>query len=451
MILHFALIQLLMPLLRARLLQCCAQQQRAQQQPQQEQQHGGSLEVAGEGGAAGGGSGSGGASGTLNGWNAREELGLVLTALKLLRREASKHKPLPPGGVPELLLPLAPRFSLASFVMQLGCSDHGLASLLPDLLAGLGDSVGGGAGGSAAALPLMARLHEDASAWISREAEARTAALTPGRFSGSRSPAAGEFAGKDIASSATRCTATASAVRSAARHLPAEALLEAEPHRALAAFGHVLKDVLGHPLPSDRAARISSELRLAVRMMKEAAVLLSTEERLVEVCVPGWVWVESVAQARVATEDPEVNLQALWEMTGPNARGGCYEPRQGPIVTIMTSHTEAVPFRSWRWEDHGLYRAEVAALARVRAQEMGMSDGRAAADAGGGPAVWPPRLLRLCANPSCSNYGGGCEAGLKLQQCSKCRGVCYCSAGCQKLHWAQHKEACRRWAAAADE
>ncbi|PNH07813.1 hypothetical protein TSOC_005703 [Tetrabaena socialis] len=74
----------------------------------------------------------------------------------------------------------------------------------------------------------------------------------------------------------------------------------------------------------------------------------------------------------------------------------------------------------------------------------------AAGGAGGGPVLWPPRALRLCANPACGNLSGGCEAELGLKMCSGCRTARYCEPGCQRTHWrAGHREECARLAAAA--
>lgn len=50
-----------------------------------------------------------------------------------------------------------------------------------------------------------------------------------------------------------------------------------------------------------------------------------------------------------------------------------------------------------------------------------------------------------CANPSCTNMAGGCEARMRIKVCGGCKVARYCSGECQKVDWgAGHKGACRR-------
>ncbi|PNH06024.1 hypothetical protein TSOC_007678 [Tetrabaena socialis] len=67
----------------------------------------------------------------------------------------------------------------------------------------------------------------------------------------------------------------------------------------------------------------------------------------------------------------------------------------------------------------------------------------------GGCPPWPPRVLRLCGNPACHNFAGPAEGDLPLRKCSGCKAVRYCGAG-QGQHWREggHKEACARLRAA---
>ncbi|PNH08348.1 hypothetical protein TSOC_005070 [Tetrabaena socialis] len=69
-----------------------------------------------------------------------------------------------------------------------------------------------------------------------------------------------------------------------------------------------------------------------------------------------------------------------------------------------------------------------------------------------GPPQWPPRVLRLCGNPSCTNFSGPAEADLPLRKCSGCKAVRYCGASCQRQHWREggHKEACAQLKAATE-
>lgn len=48
-------------------------------------------------------------------------------------------------------------------------------------------------------------------------------------------------------------------------------------------------------------------------------------------------------------------------------------------------------------------------------------------------------VVGKCSNPSC---GKGSET--KLQACSRCHSVSYCSADCQKQHWKEHKLSCNQ-------
>ncbi|KAG2484515.1 hypothetical protein HYH03_016655 [Edaphochlamys debaryana] len=52
-------------------------------------------------------------------------------------------------------------------------------------------------------------------------------------------------------------------------------------------------------------------------------------------------------------------------------------------------------------------------------------------------------LLPVCGNPACVSLAGDSEAGLRLQQCGRCRRVSYCCKECQMAHWrAGHEAAC---------
>ena len=55
-------------------------------------------------------------------------------------------------------------------------------------------------------------------------------------------------------------------------------------------------------------------------------------------------------------------------------------------------------------------------------------------------------IAPYCGRPGCGLLPGN---GVKLRLCAGCRGVRYCSDGCQRAHWSAHKAACRASAAAA--
>ncbi|PNH12441.1 hypothetical protein TSOC_000624 [Tetrabaena socialis] len=449
-----ALTDLLGPLQLVRLMRWRVQSQLRQRQ--QTQQQGGAPAARGvaAAGARGGGDSKGGEG--PGGWRAREELGLVLTALKLLSREAWRLGESAPGGAPEVLCSEAPRFGLACSVVQLGCGDHGLAPLVPQLLecmrladaaggaGAAGPGVGAAEGGEsapgaadvcmvaqavvacgAAALSVLVSLLEQATASLRCEA------------------GTGGDAGRNLFAIGSRLVLAAVALRPLVKHLPAEVLLACAPQRVLAALAQLTRLLQQQPEWGWQEKELAGA---AQQCMMQSVLLLSTDERLVEGCVPGWLWVkEASGAARAgAAQADMLDLAALAAVCGPS-----YAPQQGPILTITVSGTVAACFRSWRWEDHQQHRVEVVALARARAQELGLLEGRVwqvAAGVGAGRALWPPRLLRLCGNPSCGNFGGDCEEELKLLKCSRCRSVRYCGGACQKQHWPQHKEECERWA-----
>jgi hypothetical protein len=47
----------------------------------------------------------------------------------------------------------------------------------------------------------------------------------------------------------------------------------------------------------------------------------------------------------------------------------------------------------------------------------------------------------LCCAPACGK-------DMASMKCSRCQAVRYCNADCQRLHWAEHKKACKTAGAA---
>ena len=51
--------------------------------------------------------------------------------------------------------------------------------------------------------------------------------------------------------------------------------------------------------------------------------------------------------------------------------------------------------------------------------------------------------MGLCSNPDCSLPDRKAERN-KILYCARCDQVGYCSRACQKAHWKEHKEDCRK-------
>ncbi|KAJ7232184.1 hypothetical protein B0H12DRAFT_203108 [Mycena haematopus] len=51
------------------------------------------------------------------------------------------------------------------------------------------------------------------------------------------------------------------------------------------------------------------------------------------------------------------------------------------------------------------------------------------------------RVLRECGNSECTNKE---ERVGQWQKCAGCKQEWYCSRNCQKAHWPDHKESCKK-------
>ncbi|GLC38386.1 hypothetical protein PLESTB_001583300 [Pleodorina starrii] len=476
LVLTGALAELLGALMRARL-------PATQRGPEQEQPR-----CAGEGEAGGvGGSSSGSRRGSgQRGWKAKEDLGLVLTALKLLRREVALGLGGGEGAGQELQAFSHSRLGLASFVANVGLSDWGLPGLVREMrraeAGGAGDGGGGrGAGGprggvagtdvamvtqavaacGSAVLPYMLQMVECAISELQREA----------RVNGGRS--APPVLAAKVTSGLHTAQAAAAAVVFAAQHLPPEVLLAAAPQRVLAAAAQLLKllqevqglGVLQVLLGEEASSYGASVLSAVLYSIRDAVVLMSADEQLLDRCVPGWLWAGALGGDAVAGLTVNLDpLTDLYNQAGARVDAPAAAPRCPIVLIDQRADPAAARFdlRGWATEQ-GQRRGEVAAMARGVAQGLGLMEGSAwrealaAAAAGGGgvaagaeqegdAGMWPPRLVRLCGNPLCGDFSGGSEAELKLRWCSKCCAVRYCSAACQRAHWPGHRADCGRWA-----
>ncbi|GLC41184.1 hypothetical protein PLESTB_001529200 [Pleodorina starrii] len=474
-----ALAELLGDLLRARL-------PATQRGPEQEQPRR-AGECEGEYRGAGGSSGSGSRRGPgQGGWQAKEDIGLVLSALKLLRREVALGLGGGEGGGQALRAFSHSRLGLASFVANVGLSNWGLPGLVREMRRAEAGGAGDGGGGSgagrprggvagteaamvtqavaacgSAVLPYMLQMVECAISELQREA----------RVGGGRSAPQGLAA--VVTSGLLTAQVAAAAVVSAAQHLPPEVLLAAAPQRLLAAAAQLLKllrEVQGlgvlRVVQGEEASTFGARILSAVLFsIRDAVILMSAEEQLLDRCVPGWLWAGPLGGDAVAGLTIDLDpLTDLYQQAGARVDAPAAAPRCPIIVVDQRADPAAARFdlRDWATEQ-GQRRGEVAAMARGVAQGLGLMEGSvwrealaaAAAGAGGGAAgagqegdagMWPPRLVRLCGNPLCGDFSGGSEAELKLRWCSKCCAVRYCGAACQRAHWPGHKADCGRWA-----
>ncbi|GLC34204.1 SUMO-activating enzyme subunit 1A [Pleodorina starrii] len=288
-----ALGELLGPLL------CASWERRIVQQQQQQQQQPDSS-------SSNGGKGVGASEDADNSWRVQEELGLLITALKLLRRDVTSAAAQGHGASalqpprPQLHQNI-PRLNLACFIAQLGLSDQGL----PRLLKQMGRAAAGGGAGAVAAvadaevevvaqavaacgcaaLPVFEQLLKAALdglgpgqaggvaglvAGRAAEPELETSAAAASSGGGSNSPDGSRASGgvpsggggDSVASSGladlgrglcnqepedvAACVATAAVVTvtAAAKHLPAEVLLPLAPQRLLMLLGRLVRQLM---------------------------------------------------------------------------------------------------------------------------------------------------------------------------------------------------------------
>ncbi|KAG2496855.1 hypothetical protein HYH03_005258 [Edaphochlamys debaryana] len=416
-------------------------------------------------------------------WSGVRDLGLWVTAAKLMRREVWAAEAREAGGAaPEGALPLTSVHS----ILRSGLGPGGLPSALCGCLgvptADGGGSAGGssvvgtdgGDGGSSTAqgseapaelLEAMVMVARWGLPCLARSLEARAAALAAyGNSVQSRCEAPQEL-----------CVAV-EALKAAVAHLPAAELLAAQPGRLLTAAAQLLRAVsqcsaisppaehlqdkqlaLGF-LPgakqpfgsgicvwgprgtgdhSSHLPFLAPTLALAAAAVIAAAADVAAAEPALEPAAlallqPGPSgWAEAVAFCPVAAEA----LQHL--ASSAQADGGGAGP--GAALAAARAAADDVGRRlagPGPWEAMQALRRRLAAVV-ARALPPGRP-------------LYPPAVLKLCANPGCGDFAAEHEGKLKLRRCGGCGVEQYCGRACQQEAWrAGHKHTCAGRAAGA--
>ncbi|PNH08338.1 hypothetical protein TSOC_005069 [Tetrabaena socialis] len=276
----------------------------------------------------------------------------------------------------------------------------------------------------------------------------------------------------DVAGCSNTAAAILRCLAAAARLLPPADLLALQPQRTLALLGRLLQraDELrraaagrgsrGRGSGVERREEESSEGRQQYRLADEIVgvlVHMAADEQLVGT-VAGWLRGE--ASGAMAETQPQGWQQQRGDLDARalaaalrawNAdAAGCVDRLRDIAATPGPPSTDATGAGAGGGGSEqllGTARAVIAGAPRGFSDLL-MRGGRGSAPARA-PAralVWPARVLRLCVNPACRNFGGPAEADLPLRKCSGCKAVRYCGAACQQQHWREggHKRECAR-------
>ncbi|PNH10485.1 hypothetical protein TSOC_002811 [Tetrabaena socialis] len=438
------------------------------------------------GGRTGAGAGAGG-------WRLQDELGLLVTVAKLARREAQQLTSANADTSGPLILEQAVGMALAAAIKLLQALPAGLITMPAGSRLGRDGRSAIGLGRPADAIPAAAVREAIALASVTalpilEQLAAR--AIGGGAGSGAALQAGGQ-PDLDVQS----CGALAECLAAAVTLLPPADLLVLQPLRLL---GLLLQRAQGvqRTGTGQRSTgrgtgrggrgdgrRDTGRGQFPALAGTAAAVLvhMAADEQLVG-AVAGWL-----------RGEPAGGTQALWRGVDTAALAATLRPWDAAAADVVARlHAAAVNATPSHGAAGGSYcntgggttQAVRPATARSGASGGGVSgggsrrqDGAAVAGGGGdaallaaaqadaarlrlsaiiprpdGPPQWPPRALRLCGNPGCTNFSGPAEADLPLRKCSGCKAVRYCGASCQQQHWREggHKEACAQLKAAME-
>ncbi|KXZ43475.1 hypothetical protein GPECTOR_89g495 [Gonium pectorale] len=406
-------------------------------------------------------------------WDGPHDLGWLVTAAKLVSGHGQVAS-LGGGGGPCPALSTACFRALRSALQSVALGPAGLPVLLSELSAPGAGPDGNNAGPKAEAMLEALAL------------TARALFASSHQVCSADGPGLGASSSVSAAALLQSAAANVTCLRSAARLLPADALLGAGPLLPLGSTAMVLRDLAakgGGTAPESvtttarRLAQsvITALVELAAEPILEphvrAALAAGNQPSSMTASKLGTVvltWLPSLpgapaafgagevaaavavfsprsakqlARLRAAAEEGLATAAAGAEESGSNSAGGTAEGSAGAAVGLRSPLLAAA---------RELLQAAVDPAADPAVAALEQMDRRWLALLRPGCRLCPPAALRVCGNPACANLTGKCEAALKLRLCAGCKGPRYCGKECQGQHWASgHKAECAALAVSA--
>ncbi|PNH08347.1 hypothetical protein TSOC_005067 [Tetrabaena socialis] len=389
---------------------------------------------------------------------ARDELGVLVTLAKLARRDAERPRLGETGRDAASALPDLAQKS----AMFLAGTAVNLSALLDDLPLPP-RTTREGAQGSGAAV-----LGRSADATLAAAVREGIALASVTALSILEQMAVRDMDGPGDSSGGGGSSSTGGILRclaAVAQLLPPGDLLALQPQRTLALLGRLLQRAeelrqlgvgrgsRGRGSGDERRENESSEGRQLSQYAEEVVgvlVHMAADEQLVG-AVTGWLRAEASGvaagaqpqgwQQRCGDLDARALVAALRAWNADAA--GCVD---GLRDIAATPSPPAADFMGAGGGGGGSGQLLGTARAVIAGAPRGFSDLLMRGGRSVQAPAWPPRVLRLCVNPACRNFGGPTEADLPLRKCSGCKAVRYCGAGCQQQHWREggHRKECAR-------